>query len=120
MVNKIVVRGIGVPNYSMIERDHSMHIYYVYAYLRKDGTPYYIGKGKGRRAWDKDHKVKVPPKERIVFVEMMALGYGSTHKNRDRSPYSELVRLISLLIQGLTPCIQQRLVRGLACQCGIR
>ena len=46
-----------------------MNIYYVYAYLRKDGTPYYIGKGKGRRAWDKDHKVKVPPTDRIVFLE---------------------------------------------------
>jgi hypothetical protein len=44
--------------------------YYTYAYLRGDGTPYYIGKGKNRRAFDrKRHTVFVPPKDRILFLK---------------------------------------------------
>jgi hypothetical protein len=42
--------------------------FYTYAYLREDGTPYYIGKGCGNRAF-KGHNVFVPPNERILFLK---------------------------------------------------
>lgn len=41
-------------------------IFYVYVYLREDGSPYYVGKGKGVR-WRRKHNVEVPPEERVLF-----------------------------------------------------
>jgi hypothetical protein len=44
--------------------------FYVYSYLDEAGTPYYIGKGTGNRAYQKAHKVVVPfDRTRIVFLE---------------------------------------------------
>ena len=43
--------------------------YYTYAYLREDRTPYYIGRGSGRRAFSKNHTVPLPPKERVLFLK---------------------------------------------------
>ena len=44
--------------------------FYVYAYLRKDGSPYYIGKGQHDRLYQ-NHKWHKPPKNksRIVILE---------------------------------------------------
>jgi hypothetical protein len=51
----------------------NMHImFYVYAYLRKDGTPYYIGKGSKKRAWNKGSNDCIRPpsnKQYIIVVE---------------------------------------------------
>ena len=52
--------------------------FYVYAYLREDGTPYYIGKGSKLRAW-KSHEIKLPKnrKKSIVFLETNLTEIGS-------------------------------------------
>ena len=42
-------------------------MFYVYMWLREDGSPYYVGKGSGRRAYRKHRVGKVPPMERTVF-----------------------------------------------------
>lgn len=56
----------------------SKDIYYVYAYLRKDGTPYYIGKGSGARAWTKGKsEVGKPTSDRIIIIEKNLTRTGS-------------------------------------------
>lgn len=46
-------------------------MYYTYAYLREDGTPYYIGKGKNNRVYVKIGKPCAIPKNksRIIFLK---------------------------------------------------
>ena len=43
--------------------------YYTYAYLRENKTPWYIGKGKGRRAYQKHDFFSPPPRERILILK---------------------------------------------------
>jgi hypothetical protein len=47
-----------------------IEMYYTYAYLREDGTPYYIGKGKGERIYSSNRTINLPKdKSRIIYLK---------------------------------------------------
>ncbi len=56
-----------------------MNTYYVYAYLRQDGTPYYIGKGCKDRAWIKAKTEVGKPTDnsRIIIIESNLTNVGA-------------------------------------------
>ena len=56
----------------------SIYSFYVYAYLRQNGTPYYIGKGSGNRAWVKHVGIHLPKnKKQIIILESNLSEIGS-------------------------------------------
>ena len=58
-------------------------MYYTYAYLREDGTPYYIGKGKGDRAYSKRINEIKPPKDKnriLILKQNLIEEYAFKHE----------------------------------------
>jgi len=55
----------------IFSKKHKPLGFYVYAYLRHDNTPYYIGKGFANRAWSKGKGEIHPPTNlsKIIIVE---------------------------------------------------
>ncbi len=64
-----------------------MNDFYVYAYLRSRtsrhgpvGSPYYIGKGWGRRAFRKEHGVPVPKEKRNIIILSAGMSEPDAHQ----------------------------------------
>jgi hypothetical protein len=48
----------------------NLNRFYTYAYLREDKTPYYIGKGTGKRIYSTNRSIKPPKdKSRIIYLK---------------------------------------------------
>ncbi len=87
----------------------SNSIYYVYMYVRakdsingKPGTPYYIGKGKKKRAWNKHDNVRTPKDPHRIIIVKSNLS--------ERKAFSLEILLISIFgrLDLKTGCLRNR------------
>ena len=47
-----------------------MDVFYTYMWLREDGRPYYVGKGKGNRGFTgNNHRVKCPTNPDLIITQ---------------------------------------------------
>jgi hypothetical protein len=46
-----------------------MYLFYVYIWLRYDGTPYYVGKGKDNRAFVSHKRHRPPPDREFIIIQ---------------------------------------------------
>lgn len=67
LILKYGVGIIGKLTHNLVQLQ--MHDFYTYAYLDENFTPYYIGKGRGARAYSRMHSVALPPEERILMLK---------------------------------------------------
>lgn len=58
----------------------NMNDYYVYRYNREDGTPYYIGTGRGERMYDRHTSVRVPADPTRILVVAHKLSEHEAHR----------------------------------------
>ena len=84
------------------------HIYYVYAYLRskdsktaKAGTPYYIGKGKGGRAYAR-HRTMPTDLSYIIFIERNLSDIGALALERQLIRWYGRIDLGSGILHNMT------------------
>ena len=97
-------------------------MFYVYAYLRDGGSPYYIGKGKNYRAWSHDHSIKLPNnRNRIVIMESNLSEIGALALERfyirwygRKDLNTGILRNITDGGEGCSPSIETRLKMSLA------
>ena len=65
--------------------------FYVYAYVREDGTPYYIGRGQSRRAYNHSKRDACPTPSDKSFVKILASGLTTQEANEWESDLIEIL-----------------------------